>query len=323
LSRKCIKCGVCEMVCPSSLSALRGIDLKRCRMPPSSEMANCTTCNRCVAACPMGVHITKSIEKMRDSFLTAGYAETLYNIAAYGSSVVPDKGLDVKPKRCKTTYFAGCLTNYRLRAIADAVAYTLDFLGIEFTRIEEACCGSPLNRIGRFDLARETLEKNLGRFRELGVERVITSCPGCTSTLMEYQDEFEVVHYLDLYDSYGIAKNLNKEPYRATLQYPCHLYRNVSPYMMKVAERALKGLCDFVPMDEPDRCCGAGGGVRRNDIGLARALKARKVADIRAASPDVVAVVCPQCRVQLSEDFPTEDLSVLVARNLGPRNNRG
>lgn len=317
MSEKCIKCGVCEMVCPSSLSALRALDMERSTKPPV-EAANCTTCNRCVAACPMGVPVTKAIEGMRKGFSTPGYLETLHCISAYGASVVPDKKLDVKPRRCKTAYFAGCLTNYRLRAIADAVAYTLDFMGIEFTRIEEACCGSPLNRIGRFDMAHEMLEKNLIQFKTLGVERVITSCPGCTSTLLEYQDELEVVHYLDLYDSHDIYGALKKEHYRATLQYPCHLYRNVSPYMMKVAERALKRMCDFVPLEEPERCCGAGGGVRRNDIGLARALKTKKVADIKALSPDFVAVVCPQCRVQLSEDFPTEDLSVLVARNLRP-----
>ncbi len=322
MSERCIKCGVCEMVCPSSLSALRALDMERSAMQ-SPEASNCTTCNRCVAACPIGVPVTKAIEGMRNSLVTAGSEETLNTISLYGASIVPDRPLKVSPGRCRTAYFAGCLTNYRLRAIADAVAYTLGFLGIEFTRIEEACCGSPLNRIGRFGLAREMLEKNLAMFGELGVERVVTSCPGCTSTLMEYQDELEVVHYLDLYDSYGIVNDLNKEPYRATLQYPCHLYRNVSPYMMKVAERVLRGMCDFVPMDEPDRCCGAGGGVRRNDIGLARALKARKAADIRAVSPDVVAVACPQCRVQLSEDFPTEDLSVLVAGNLKLRHNRG
>ncbi len=318
MSRKCIKCGVCEMVCPSPLSALRAIDMKRCALPPPEEIVNCTTCNRCVAACPMGVRITRSIEKMRNSFLTPGYQETLQAISSYGSSVIPDVKLEVKPRRCKTAYFAGCLTNYRLRAIADAVDHTLGYLGIEYTRIEESCCGSPLNRIGRFDLARESLEKNLLRFRELGVERVITSCPGCTSTLLEYQDELEVVHYLDLYDAYDIFEDLKKEPYRATLQYPCHLYRNVSPYTMKIAEKALNRMCDFAPLDEPDRCCGAGGGVRRNDIGLARSLKAWRVADIRALSPDVVAVVCPQCCIQLSEDYKTEDLSILVARNLRP-----
>lgn len=316
LSRKCIKCGVCEMVCPSTLSALRLIDNKRSLNPPLPEALDCTTCNACVAACPMGVHITKSIEKMRDYFKTPGYGETLYNISMYGASIVPDGRPKVSPRLCKTAYFAGCLTGYRLQHISDAVTRTLDYLGIEFTRIDERCCGSPLNRIGRFDLAREMLEKNLRQFRELGVETIITSCPGCTSTLLEYQDEFEVLHYLDLYDSYDIYGALRKEPYRATLQYPCHLYRNVSPYTMRVAEKILKKMCDFMPLEEAERCCGAGGGVRRNDIGLARMLKMRKADNIRRLSPDVVAVACPQCSIQLSEDARAEDLSVLVARNL-------
>lgn len=318
LSRKCIKCGICEMVCPSTLSALRLIDNKRSLNSPLPEALDCTTCNRCVAACPMGVHITKSIEKMRDYFMTPGYSETLHNISTYGASVVPEAPIKVKPKRCKTAYFAGCLTGYRLPRISDAVAVTLDYMGIEFTRIDECCCGSPLNRIGRFDLAKEMLEKNLLQFRKLGVETIVTSCPGCTSTLLEYQEEFEVCHYLDLYDEHNISEALHEEPYRATLQYPCHLYRNVSPYTMHVAEKILKKMCDFIPLDEPGRCCGAGGGVRRNDIGLARSLKKRKIEDIRAISPDVVAVVCPQCCVQLSENAPTEDLSVLVAKNLKP-----
>lgn len=312
---RCIKCGLCEMVCPSTLSALRSLDMERSAKPPA-EVVSCTTCNRCVAACPMGVPITKAIEKMRNSLLTPGYRETLDNISRYGVSVVPDRRPDIRPRRCKTAYFAGCLTNYRLRQIGEAVEYTLRFMGVEFTRIDEVCCGSPLNRIGRFDLAKEMLEKNLRQFRELGVETIITSCPGCTSTLLEYQDEFEVAHYLDIYDSLGIYSALQKEEYRATLQYPCHLYRNVSPYTMGIAERILKRMCCYVPMEEPDRCCGAGGGVRRNDIGLARSLKQRRAKDIRAVSPDVVAVVCPQCSVQLSEGFKAEDLSILVARNL-------
>ena len=318
MSQECVKCGICEAVCPSALSALRALDLDRLKRT-STEIVNCTTCNRCVASCPMGVPITKAIERMREGAMTPGYRETLDTISKYGASVVPDVKLDVSPKPCKVAYFAGCLTNYRQRQIAGAVAFTLDRMGIEFTRIPEVCCGSPLNRIGRFDLAKKLLEKNLEHFQRLGVETIITSCPGCTSTLLEYQDEFEVLHYLDLYDSNNIYGALKNEGIRSTLQYPCHLYRNVSPYTMKAAEKILGLLGDYLPLKEPGRCCGAGGGVRRNDIGLARALKARKVDDILSISPDVVAVVCPQCSIQLSESFPAvEDLSILVARNLRP-----
>lgn len=316
-AEKCIKCGICEMVCPSELSALRAIDLDR-NNACYGEVVNCTTCNRCVASCPAGVGITKAIERMRNPLTTKGYDETLTNISTYGASIVPAQPLVVETKRCNVAYFAGCLTSYRQPDIANAIGYTLDYLGIGFTRIPEVCCGSPLNRIGRFELAKKTLEKNLDTMRSLGVETVVTSCPGCTSTLMEYQDEFDVLHYLDLYDRYGLWRELGHTGKKATIQYPCHLYRNVSPYTMVIAERLLSAIYDYIRLPEPDRCCGAGGGVRRNDVGLSRRLKARRVDEIKALEVDEVVTACPQCRIHLSEDLPaTTDLSILIARSLG------
>ena len=318
-TEKCVKCGICEMVCPSELSALRSIDLDRTNRH-ADEVVNCTTCNRCVASCPMGVGITKALERMRNPMTTAGYNETLNNISTYGASIVPAQPLVVETKNSNVAYFAGCLTNYRLPDIAVAVGYTMDYLGIEYTRVPEVCCGSPLNRIGRFDLAKTLLEKNLGAMRAQGVETIVTSCPGCTSTLMEYQDEFDVLHYLDLYDRYGLWQELEHADKKATLQYPCHLYRNVSPYTMVAAERLLSAMYDYERLPEPDRCCGAGGGVRRNDVGLSRRLKARRVDEIKATNADEVVTACPQCRIHLSEDLPgVTDLSILVARSLGYR----
>lgn len=316
---KCVKCGICEMVCPSELSALRAIDLDRSGTSYGA-VVSCTTCNLCVASCPAGVSVTKALERMRRGMCTQGYLETLANITTYGASIVPAKPLAVESKRSNVAYFAGCLTNYRMPDIAGAVTFTLDYIGIEHTRIPEVCCGSPLNRIGRFDLAKTMLEKNLDAMRSLGVETIVTSCPGCTSTLMEYQDEFDVLHYLDLYDRYGLCRELSPAGEKATMQYPCHLYRNVSPYTMVAAERLLEAMYDYVRLPEPDRCCGAGGGVRRNDLALSRRLKARRVGELRSIGADKVVTACPQCRVHLSEDVAgVTDLSILVARNLGRR----
>ena len=316
---KCVKCGICEMVCPSELSALQAIDRDRCGVH-YDEVVNCTTCNRCVASCPAGVSITKAIERMRNRVNTPGYLETLTNISTYGASIVPAQPLAVETKSCRVAYFAGCLTNYRLPDIAEAVCHTLDYLGIEFTRIPEVCCGSPLNRIGRFDLAKTMLDKNIGVMKSLGVETIVTSCPGCTSTLMEYQDDFDVVHYLDLYDRYGLFRELERSDKKATMQYPCHLYRNVSPYTMVAAERILSAMYVYERLPEPDRCCGAGGGVRRNDVRLSRRLKARRADEVRTLGADEVVTACPQCRIHLSEDVPgVTELSILVARNLGFR----
>ncbi|HMK47053.1 MAG TPA: (Fe-S)-binding protein [Methanocella sp.] len=313
----CIKCGICEMVCPSQLSALRSLDLDRSRVTPE-EIVNCTTCNRCVASCPRGVPITKAIERMRHPISTPGYSETMTNISKYGTSIIPDRPTKVDPRNCKVAYFAGCLTNHRLTGISEAVEFTLTYMGVDYTRIPEVCCGSPLNRIGRFDLAEKMLGKNVDTLRAYGVETVVTSCPGCTSTFLEYQEDFEVLHYLDLYDHYHISSDIGRQKGLATLQFPCHLYRNVSPYTMVVAEEILSKMYDYIRLPDADRCCGAGGGVRRNDLMLSRKLKARKIDDIKVISPDVVAGVCPQCKIHLSEEVPEmADLSVLVAMGLG------
>lgn len=315
--QQCVKCGICESVCPSLLSPLRALDFGRAGALPG-EVVNCTTCNRCVASCPAGVQITKAIERMRRPISTPGYCETLSNIDTYGTSVVPAPLPAVEARRCSVAYFAGCLTCHRLPDIAGAVTSTLGYLGIEHTRVPEVCCGSPLNRIGRFDLAEKMLRRNLDTLRSYGVETVITSCPGCTSTFLEYQDEFSVFHYLDIYDRYGLYRELSDQGGRATLQYPCHLYRNVSPYTMIAAERLLSAMYGYVRLPEPDRCCGAGGGVRRNDIGLSRGLRARRADEIRSIGPDIVVTTCPQCKIHLSEDVPgVAELAVLVARNLG------
>jgi fumarate reductase (CoM/CoB) subunit B len=94
----------------------------------------------------------------------------------------------------------------------------------------------------------------------------------------------------------------------------------VSPYTMVAAEQLLSKMYDYARLPEPDRCCGAGGGVRRNDVGLSRRLKARRVGEIKALDVDEVVTACPQCRIHLSEDLPgVTDLSILVARSLGYR----
>jgi Fe-S oxidoreductase len=104
------------------------------------------------------------------------------------------------------------------------------------------------------------------------------------------------------------------------MQYPCHLYRNVSPYTMVAAEHLLAAICAYSRLPEPDRCCGAGGGVRRNDVRLSRRLKARRADEVKAMGAEIVATACPQCRIHLSEDLPgVTDLSILVARSLGFR----
>ncbi len=69
---------------------------------------------------------------------------------------------------------------------------------------DEGCCGDYLYNIGRIDLAREKFEENRGKFRRLGIKKVIVLCAGCYHTFNTWYPEllggkdFEVIHISQL-----------------------------------------------------------------------------------------------------------------------------
>ncbi|TFF92314.1 hypothetical protein EU546_07650 [Candidatus Thorarchaeota archaeon] len=50
---------------------------------------------------------------------------------------------------------------------------------------EEWCCGAPLIMSGDFEGARELAMHNIEKYREIGVKRVITNCPGCDKVVKD------------------------------------------------------------------------------------------------------------------------------------------
>ncbi len=47
----------------------------------------------------------------------------------------------------------------------------------------EACCASPVLKVGMVDMFREHAAKNIELFNSLGVKTVVTSCAGCYGVL--------------------------------------------------------------------------------------------------------------------------------------------
>jgi fumarate reductase (CoM/CoB) subunit B len=54
-------------------------------------------------------------------------------------------------------------------------------------------------------------------------------------------------------------------------------------------------------MQDADRCCGSGGGVRAGRRSLSMAIARRKAELIRDVRPDVCVTSCPFCTVQLQD----------------------
>ena len=76
-------------------------------------------------------------------------------------------------------------------------------LDVGILGMQEGCSGDPARRAGNEYLFQMLAETNLATFQELGVNKIVASCPHCFHTLgKEYGDyggdELEVFHHTEM-----------------------------------------------------------------------------------------------------------------------------
>ena len=101
-------------------------------------------------------------------------------------------------------YFAGCAASFdeRNKSVARSTISIMKEAGLDVSILgmEEGCSGDPARRAGNEYLFQMLAETNLATFEELGVKRIVASCPHCFHTLgKEYGDyggqDLEVIHH--------------------------------------------------------------------------------------------------------------------------------
>jgi len=150
----------------------------------------------------------------------------------------------------KTLFFTGCTAAYRHQDMAKASVEVLSAGELEF-RVSEAewCCGSPIYRSGQVDDAIKYFEHNIGLFSAMGIEEVITACPGCYSMFVaEYPKylnadllgkwkKIKFRHMVEVLEDFIAKKKIifAEEPQNrrlvVTYHDPCHLGRGSEPWI--------------------------------------------------------------------------------------------
>jgi fumarate reductase (CoM/CoB) subunit B len=226
-----------------------------------------------------------------------------------------------KEPKDRVGYFTGCLADFRLRSVGLATVDVLTRNGVEvliphgyYNEGGQVCCGSPMIRTGQLDIVKETLvPHNVKTFENLGVDTVVSACAGCTLTLRldypklskevlgyDYQDKFEVLHTHEYLDRVGLDTK-GMKPLNITITYhdSCHIHRGLEiPFEQprRIIEQ-LPGV-KLVEMDESDKCCGSGGGVRAGRRDLSFLIGGRKAKFVSDVDPDYVVMACPFCEIQ-------------------------
>ncbi|MHA1934237.1 MAG: (Fe-S)-binding protein [Candidatus Thorarchaeota archaeon] len=324
----------------------------------------CTLCGGCEEICQVDIPFVKLYMLMRSDFLKRGMwpeelqtaKDTLLktnNIQGQAqmdriegwSYWHPDEDalLDAQGRDGKTAFFFGCASSFKGVPIQATIATTLimDKIGEDYTILgeEEWCCGAPMIMTGDFETAKKFAMHNIEKYKELGVERIVTNCPGCHNMwaheyheLLDIDHPFEIVYgaayFANLIDDGKLNNHLNT-PLDISLTFHdgCDAGRNAGFYEepRKILENLPGVTFEELPHNKANSfCCGSGGVLRAIDNEFALSINQLKVDDIERTNAQVVGTACPSCVDFMNDQLPqagsdkvVKDLAVLIAEAMG------
>ncbi len=314
----CTSCGKCVEVCPKEINTF-GAAIEKLR-----EIA----CKEDVGPLPIHRDVKELIKSSGRSVEPMGkgpYGEGFIKAVSEGKIPTDRSSEEVKSipseehKKQKVALFTGCMVDYRLPEIGVALLKVMEYNDVDVVvPTEQVCCGSPLLRTGQTDAFPDVVKRNQEVFKDY--DTIITVCAGCGSTLKNDYPKYGVnLNVMDI--SEFLVDRLNTEDMkplnmRVTYHDPCHLVRGqgISKEPREIL-RKIKGL-EFVEMEIPDQCCGAGGGVRAGKPEIAAGLGKKKVDMVKDLGVDAVVTICPFCEYNIKDSLEKAGITNVKVLNI-------
>ena len=220
-------------------------------------------------------------------------------------------------RRGRVALLIGCAQQALSPKINQAAINVLTQNGIEVVVPEsQGCCGSLAMHIGASKEAQAAAKKNFEAFSD-DVDAIISTAAGCGSGMKEYETLFagadkefadqakafsakiqDVCAYLD---SVGFAPPKDREtpPIKVAYHDACHL---AHAQKIRSAPRNLLRSVPGIELLEPaewEICCGSAGSYNIEHPDTAKELGQRKVKNLMATNPDVIATGNIGCLTQI------------------------
>ncbi len=207
-------------------------------------------------------------------------------------------------------YFPGCATRYLFPQMGLDLLYVLEQLGFQGVVPKELnCCGIVTWGAGDLKSNRELQQRNLEVFQKHAeIKEIVTGCASCAHALKEYEGLPDGCEVLDI--SEFLFRNREKLEQlvgekrlekKLTYHDPCHLRKGQGITSQPRWLLKLIAGDNFIEMQHPERCCGAGGTFGLAHKKLSREILNEKARDIDASEAEVVTSGCPGCLLQLTE----------------------
>ena len=316
----CSRCGICIDGCPlDSELGIKNVQavylLRDIRNFVFHRKAteNCLMCDRCEAACPVGIEISAIRRQERNK----------------GKLNTEDNYRFIEPLRSfnaigRVAYFEGCMTHLT-PATTESMKKIFEAVGQKYWIMDEnrtICCGRPLQQQGFYTQAAELRKKNTALLQESNAQLLVTSCPICYRSFKEEYDlPIKTLHhteYIAMMIKNGKLR-LKKSDTKVAYHDPCELGRGCGVY--NEPREVLNAVAQPVAV-EKDRtdsiCCGYNLG--NTVLTLDQQMKIRDAArrNLTANHPDVIATACPLCKKAFQHASPetVKDIAEIVAENM-------
>jgi len=316
------------------------------RLDWSPEVADvlytCTMCRACSEQCRNIYYLTNEyfnvpyfVEKMREELVNRGKIpaiarDCLKSIDLYGNPYNKPRskrgswaeGIGIPSYSGQEfLFFIGDVGSFDERGIkvAQAVSTLLMKKGISFGILgnDEISDGNEVKTMGESGLFELLAEKNIQKFKELDVKKIITLSPHAYNSIRnEYPKrggDFEVLHYTQLLAKLIEDKKIGLPEVKVTYHDPCYLGRHNQEY--EAPRKVLKSIpgVKFVEMNlikEVAFCCGGGGGnFFTSMLGSGEKSPGRiRVRQAHETGAGVLAVACPLCAKMLDDAVKDEGI---------------
>ncbi|GAY07821.1 (Fe-S)-binding protein [Pseudonocardia sp. N23] len=240
----------------------------------------------------------------------------------------------VGERRARIALLSGCVQDVFFHRVNEATVRVLAAEGADvIVPRNQSCCGALELHAGREPSALTRAKRTIETFEALlasGVDHVVTNVAGCGSSMKEYghllsddpawadraatfsaavRDVHEVL--ADLLADGGARAPRHPVEARVAYHDACHLghAQGVRTQPRDVL-RSVPGI-EVLDIPEAALCCGSAGIYNMIMPEAADELGARKAANVRAVTPDVVVTANPGCLLQMGKHLGGGDLPLL------------
>jgi glycolate oxidase iron-sulfur subunit len=331
---RCLSCLACATTCPSGVDYMHLVDHARAHIENTYRRPLIDRLTRAILAAVLpypgrfrlALHLARLGRPLAKLFKRHQALKPFAAMLALAPRRLPPPTAYATPathkptaeKRGRVAILTGCAQKVLDPAINEAAIRLLTRVGVEVVVPKgEVCCGSLVHHMGREQQALASARANVDVWtREIeagGLDAIIITASGCGTTIKDYG------HMLRLDPAYAqkaarvsaLARDVTE--YLATLDLPAHMPRGLTVayhsacsmqhgQKITVAPKALLKAAGFTVRDpaEGHLCCGSAGTYNIMQPDIADALKARKVKNIEATRPDIIATGNIGCITQIA-----------------------